>query len=60
MADTSDAAWQAGYQAGRERRPLLSNPYPVGTSQSRTWEAGWREGEGVGTPGDRPPATGTP
>lgn len=57
---SSDEAWQAGFRAGRERRPLLSNPYPVGSPQSRTWEAGWREAEGTPRPGDQPPPTGTP
>ena len=53
-------AWQAGFEAGRERRPLLSNPYPAGTDAFRTWQAGWREAEGTGRPGDGPPSGTTP
>lgn len=61
MADTApDDPWQAGFQAGRERRALISNPYPAGTPEFRTWQAGWREAEGTGRPGDRPAATETP
>ena len=58
--DTIEAAWQAGHAAGGERRALLSNPYPAGTSQARAWEAGWREAEGTGRPGDDAPPARTP
>ncbi len=58
--DTSEAAWRAGYEAGVKRQALLSNPYPAGTEQFRTWQAGWREAEGTGRPGDQPPAVETP
>ncbi len=61
MADTTPKdAWTAGYEAGRERRALLSNPYPAGTDEFRTWQAGWREAEGTGRPGDGPPSATTP
>jgi hypothetical protein len=61
MAETvSNAAWQAGFEAGRQRRPLLSNPYPAGTPEFETWQAGWRKAEGVGRRGDEAPPTGAP
>ncbi|WP_051521569.1 hypothetical protein [Rubellimicrobium mesophilum] len=58
--DTVEAAWKAGHQAGRERRALLGNPYPAGTPQARACEAGWREAEGTGRPGDGAPPAETP
>jgi ribosome modulation factor len=57
---TSEAAWAAGFQAGTERRALLSNPFPAGTAEFRTWQAGWRAAERQGRPGDEPPPTTTP
>ncbi len=57
---TTTEAWQAGFKAGRKRQALMSNPYPAGTEQFRTWQAGWREGEGQGRNGDQPPSTETP
>ena len=58
--DSSEAAWEAGFQAGRERAALLSNPYPAGTPQFETWQAGWRAAEGQARPGDQPPSDTTP
>jgi ribosome modulation factor len=57
---TPEAAWAEGFQAGTERRALLSNPYPAGTAEFRTWQAGWRAAEGQARPGDQPPSTRTP
>ncbi len=57
---TTREAWQTGYEAGRNRQALMSNPYPAGTEQFRTWQAGWREGEGVGRKGDHAPYDGPP
>ena len=57
---TPSDAWTAGFEAGRERRALASNPYPAGTDAFRTWQAGWREAEGTGRPGDEAPADRTP
>ena len=58
--DNQEAAWHAGHEAGRERRALLSNPYPAGTAAFQAWQAGWREAEGQGRPGDQAPPTETP
>ncbi len=58
--DTAQAAWEAGFDAGGRRQALLSNPYPAGTPQFEAWQAGWREAEGQGRPGDRRPSTETP
>ncbi len=58
--DTIEAAWEAGQAAGRNRQALMSNPYPAGTDEFRTWQAGWREAEGTGRPGDGPPSDRTP
>ncbi len=58
--DTVEAAWEAGHAAGRNRQALMSNPYPAGTPQFQAWQAGWREAEGTGRPGDQAPPTGTP
>ena len=60
MHDTPSDPWQAGHQAGQERRPLLSNPYPAGTAEHRTWQAGWRAAEGTPRPGDQSPSPATP
>ncbi len=57
---SSEAAWEAGFQAGRERQALLSNSYPAGTPQFETWQAGWRAAEGQSRPGDQPPDGTTP
>jgi hypothetical protein len=53
--DTVEAAWAAGHEAGRRRQPLLGNPYPAGTAPFQAWQAGWREAEGTGRPGDQAP-----
>jgi ribosome modulation factor len=58
--DTVEAAWAAGHKAGQERQALLSNPYPAGTGPFQAWQAGWREAEGQGRPGDQAPPTSTP
>jgi hypothetical protein len=57
---TSDEAWQAGFEAGRRRQALVSNPYPVGTEAFRIWQAGWREADGTGREGDVLPSNGSP
>lgn len=58
--DTTTQAWQQGHEAGRKRQALQSNPCPAGTEQFRVWQAGWREGEGLGRTGDGPPSPGLP
>jgi hypothetical protein len=60
MAEPPSDPWQVGHQAGQERRPLLSNPYPAGTSEHRAWQAGWRAAEGTARPGDETPPAGSP
>lgn len=54
--DEGNGAWAEGFEAGRRRQALLSNPYPAGTTEFRTWQAGWRAAEGTPWPGDAPPA----
>ncbi len=56
--DGQDDAWKAGFAAGQRRQALLSNPYPAGTAEFRTWQAGWRAAEGTPRPGDQPPPAG--
>ncbi|HVG49540.1 MAG TPA: hypothetical protein VM899_15565 [Rubellimicrobium sp.] len=58
--DNVEAAWQSGHEAGRTRPALLSNPYPAGTAAFQAWQAGWREAEGQGRPGDQTPPSETP
>ena len=58
MSEDSEA-WQRGFEAGQRRQALLSNPYPAGTEAFRTWQAGWREAEGLGRTGDGPTSSGT-
>jgi ribosome modulation factor len=58
--DNVEAAWQSGHEAGRARQALLSNPYPTGTAAFKAWQAGWREAEGQGRPGDQAPPSETP
>jgi hypothetical protein len=60
MAEDEREAWAAGYEAGQRRQALLSNPYPAGTAEFRTWQAGWRAAEGTARPGDQPPPSSGP